>query len=76
MGIAFGELLTSTLFATTMSHENYKALDAELVRFFPDEILVPDTTLAKPFRSYFSSNGFYTTVVPHYQQSAHDEQAG
>ncbi len=74
-GVLFGELLTAQLFATTISSESYKTLDAELVRFFPDEILIPNTHLGKPFRSYFSRQGFYTTIAVYDETEDNDEHA-
>ncbi len=62
-GLLFGELLTAQLFATIVPANAEKMLDAELSRFFPDEILVPSTVLAKPFQQQFKKAGYVTTVV-------------
>lgn len=72
-GILFGELLTSQLFATNLPVDAYKTLDAELVRYFPDEILIPNIAQAKPFKAYFSGQGFYTTITNFDQLEEGDE---
>lgn len=67
-GLLFGELLTAQLFATVLPANAEKLLESELVRFFPDEILLPQDSCAKPFYSYFKKQGYVTTAV------AQDEQ--
>ncbi len=62
-GLLFGELLTAQLFATVLPRDGHKTLEAELARFFPDEILVPRDALAKQFSSFFSQRGYVTTLV-------------
>lgn len=61
-GILFGELLTAQLFATLIPAYAYKILEAELVRFFPDEILLPDNKFAKQLEGYFKNLGYFTTT--------------
>jgi DNA mismatch repair protein MutS len=63
-GLLFGELLTAQLFATVLEHNAYSVLESELNRFFPDEILIPDTMLAKQYQGYFKKQGYSTTLVP------------
>ncbi len=63
-GLIFGELLTAQLYATIIPLERNLILDAELARFFPDEILVPQLPEAKQFVPYFTKQGYYTSVVP------------
>ncbi|MGE0010246.1 MAG: DNA mismatch repair protein MutS [Candidatus Babeliales bacterium] len=63
-GLIFGELLTAQLYATVIPVERALILDAELSRFFPDEIIVPQVPEAKEFISYLTKQGYYTSVVP------------
>lgn len=63
-GLIFGELLTAQLYATIIPLERNLILDAELARFFPDEILLPQLPEAKQFVPYFTKQGYYTSVVP------------
>jgi DNA mismatch repair protein MutS len=63
-GLLFGELLSAQLFATTLPASALKSLEAEVVRYFPDEILLPDDPLAKQFQSHFKQMGYYTAAVP------------
>lgn len=60
-GLVFGELLTAQLFATVLPKNAERVLDAELIRFFPDEVLVPGS--AKNFKPYFKKLGYFTTLV-------------
>jgi DNA mismatch repair protein MutS len=63
-GILCAELLTAQLFATCITRlEGDKELEAELVRFFPDEILLPDTPEGRGQQAYFKKLGYFTTVV-------------
>lgn len=62
-GLLFGELLTAQLFATTIQPNAIKSLESELARFFPDEILIPDTKEGKYFGRYFKDLGFFSTEV-------------
>ena len=48
-GLLFAELLTAQLFATVLPADNQRALESELIRFFPDEIIIPDQPHAKAF---------------------------
>lgn len=61
-GLIFGELLTAQLFATVVPHDAFKVLEAELARFFPDEILLP-SNYSKHFLSYFKKLGYVSTLV-------------
>jgi DNA mismatch repair protein MutS len=60
-GLLFGELLTARLFGTVLPISAEKALDAELTRFIPDEILVPAE--ATQFRTFFSQRGYFTSTI-------------
>jgi len=61
-GLLFGELLTAQLFATVLPAKNEKILESEIVRFFPDEILLPHNKLGKSFQSSFKKMGYFTTL--------------
>ncbi len=61
-GLLFGELLTAQLFATVLPIKSDKTLEAELSRFFPDEILLPRTKLGKLFAGQFRRFGYFTTI--------------
>ncbi|MGB8367007.1 MAG: DNA mismatch repair protein MutS [Candidatus Babeliales bacterium] len=63
-GLLFGELLTAQLFATVIPDATEKILEAELTRFFPDEILMPACKEAKYFQAYFKRQGYFTTLLP------------
>lgn len=71
-GLLFGELLTAQLFATVLPGDSEKSLEAELIRFFPDEVLLPTDTSAKPFGTFFTQRGYVTTMVPSMAQDSDD----
>jgi len=60
-GLLFGELLTAQLFATTIPIHAERSIEAELSRFFPDEIIVPETPQGKQFMGKFKQLGYCTT---------------
>jgi DNA mismatch repair protein MutS len=66
-GLLFSELLTAQIFMTTIAAGAEKFLEAELSRFFPDEILLP-AAHTKEFQAYFKKLGYFTTVVHSEQQ--------
>lgn len=72
-GLLFGELLTAQIFATTIPRDALRMLESELVRFFPDEIVMPDGKEGQTFKKYFAQLGFCTT--PHTFDAAHNESA-
>jgi DNA mismatch repair protein MutS len=74
-GLLFGELLTAQLFATTISFDAMRMLESELVRFFPDEILMPEVQESQNFKKFFSQLGFCTTMHYFDQTSNEPEQA-
>jgi len=61
-GLLFGELMTAQLFATVLPISSEKILESELVRFFPDEILLPHTVRGKKFQNYFKRLGYFTSL--------------
>jgi len=62
LGLLFGELLTAQLFATVLPTDSEKSLESEIVRFFPDEVLLPKNKLGKKFQSKFKRLGYFTTL--------------
>ncbi len=62
-GLVFGELLTAQLFATILPTDSVKQLEAELSRFFPDEILIPQSSEAKQLQQNFKQLGYFTTIM-------------
>lgn len=61
--LMFSELLTAQLFATTIPAEATRSVEAELIRFFPDEILIPPVKNHTTFETYFKNLGYCTTVT-------------
>lgn len=57
-GLIFTELLTAQMFATVIPADSYKMIETELSRFFPDEIILPDSKKIKQFSSYFKQLGY------------------
>ncbi len=70
-GLLFAELLTAQIFATVLPADNHKALESELIRFFPDEIIIPEQG-AKEFETIFKKLGYCTTPIC---DDAHAENA-
>jgi len=62
-GLIFGELLTAQLFGTVIPAVAMRAVESELIRFFPDEIILPSGDQAKPFQAHFKKLGYFTSVV-------------
>jgi DNA mismatch repair protein MutS len=71
-GLLFAELLTAQLFATVLPANGHKALESELIRFFPDEIIIPDMAQAKEFETLFKKLGYCTTPI---SPAEHSESA-
>lgn len=68
-GLSFTELLTSTIMMTTLKAEEYRALEAELQRFFPDEIVLPSGQ-SDGLITHLKKSGY---VVSPYYLNAHKE---
>lgn len=68
--LLFGELLTAQLWATIIPAGEQRAIESELARFFPDELLIPDMRLSKPWIPYFKKLGYFTTLV---QADVHED---
>jgi len=62
-GLIFSELLTAQLFATTIPANATRMVEAELIRFFPDEIIVPESKRAPALATYFKKLGYCTSTV-------------
>lgn len=69
-GLVFAELLTAQLFATVLPADNQKALEAELIRFFPDEIIIPHQANTKEFESLFKKLGYCITPIETLEQES------
>lgn len=63
-GLLFSELLTAQLFATIIPIDNKRFIEAELSRFFPDEVLLPDTIQGKTQATFIKQLGYCTTFAP------------
>lgn len=61
-GLIFSELLTAQLFAVSLPAESYRMIDTELIRFSPDEILIP-TQANSNLNRYFKQNGYCTSTI-------------
>lgn len=61
--LLFGELLTAQLYATTFDAGSSKVLEAELARFFPDEILLSDDETGNTFAQLFKKQGYFTSTI-------------
>lgn len=60
-GLVFAELLSANLFATMVPFNAEKMLESELVRFVPDEIILPPDAVR--FGSFFKNRGYNASVV-------------
>ncbi len=61
-GLLFAELLTAQVYATVVPAGSHKTLEAELHRFFPDEVLLTQQNYAG-LTSYFKKQGYFTSSV-------------
>lgn len=68
-GLVFGELLTAQLFATVLPAHAAKQLEAELARFFPDEILIPQSKEARQLKDHFKQLGYFTTIMHEHDEA-------
>ncbi|QQR49281.1 DNA mismatch repair protein MutS [bacterium] len=64
-GLVFSELLTAQLFATSVPAGAHKMIEAELIRFFPDEVILAQGSHAKPFNVYFKKLGYCASFAPY-----------
>lgn len=70
--LIFGELLTAQLYATVIKSDADKIVESEVMRFFPDEIVVPPTKEGQKFQTKFSQLGYCSTVVHAYKEKEDD----
>lgn len=61
--LLFAELLTAQLYATTCKAGDYKILETELARFFPDEIVISNDNATDPMITALKKQGYFTSVV-------------
>lgn len=61
-GLVFSELLTAQLFAVSLPADSFRMIDTELVRFSPDEIILPNDHPSN-LNNYFKQQGFCTSVI-------------
>jgi DNA mismatch repair protein MutS len=72
-GLLFSELMTAQLFATTLPAEQPRLIESELIRFLPDEIILPaDQNISAG--TLFKRLGYPTTTVTPSSQAAHDDE--
>ncbi len=57
-GLVFGELLTSHIQATTTGKDHERVVGDEVARFFPDEIIIPNTLMGKSYAAHLKSSGY------------------
>ncbi len=62
-GLAFAELLAGQIFVTVLPSQDERLLEAELSRFLPDEIIVPDTKLGTALNNHLQRLGYITTTI-------------
>lgn len=72
MGVVCAELLTAQLHATLLPADEVKALETELARFLPDEILVPHTQEGKGYAQFFMRSGFTATHASFFEHDSLD----
>lgn len=69
-GLLFTELLTAQLFATQVPAQAFDYVEAELIRFFPDEIILPASGKQTPdIAHYLKQKGYCTTLTDAPQDS-------
>jgi DNA mismatch repair protein MutS len=62
LALLFAELLTGQLFVTQLESQDFKALETELSRFLPDEIVVPDNKFGKITAAKLQQLGYTVTL--------------
>lgn len=68
-GMIFTELLTAQMFATAVSVEGYRMIEAELSRFYPDEIILGTDKASSKFDSYFKKQGYVVSLAGESQEN-------
>jgi DNA mismatch repair protein MutS len=64
-GIACAELLTGQIFVTSIAVGQERLLEAELSRFSPDELVLPDTKLGLNLEYFLKKLGYLITMHPY-----------
>ena len=62
-GLLFAELMTAQLFATCIPASADKTIESEVIRFFPDEIILPANKMSGSYSAYFKKLGYFTSLV-------------
>lgn len=70
--LVFAEMLSAKIFATSFDSRKFNLLDAELAKFFPDEIVLPSTDEARVFGEYLSKRGYFTSFSKPLQEQPVD----
>lgn len=70
-GMIFTEIMTAQMFATYVPVDSYRMIESELVRFSPDEIVIPSENSFQKFDTYFRKSGYVTSHA-----SLNDDVAG
>lgn len=74
-GLVFGELLTAQLFATVIPAGSNRMLEAELARFFPDEIVIPRESVHKQLERSCRALDYFVSSVAFDAQHVHQAAA-
>ncbi|MCX5924983.1 MAG: DNA mismatch repair protein MutS [Candidatus Dependentiae bacterium] len=74
-GLLFGELLTAQLYATVIKAGDSRALDAQLGRFLPNEVLLPNTKSADACKPFFKRMAYSVTPIDVYVDNAEQDQS-
>jgi DNA mismatch repair protein MutS len=62
-GLVFTELLTAQVFATSVPAGAHRMVETELIRFFPDEIIIPQERKVQIFDGYFRKLGYPVSIA-------------
>jgi len=73
-GLLFSELVSSHMYATHVPFGQERQLEAELYRFLPEEVVLPDQKGMSSFIQFFKQRGFFTSVVAQHAQYDQDWQ--
>ena len=74
-GLIFTELLTAQVFATTIPTNENKFLEAELSRFLPDEIILPQIKNINSYFNYFKNLGYLVSQSEYSSNNTENETA-
>ena len=71
-GLLFSELVSSNMYATHVPFGQERQLEAELYRFLPEEVVLPDQKGMSSFVQFFKQRGFFTSIVQQHTQYDQD----